>query len=1033
MPQKLLIRQDGDFRQYEPKDSATGAVAGDVVALNSSAKIDTSLITNGLPIGGVVDQVLAKSTTTNFAAKWVTLGSAAYAATSDFATAAQGAKADNAVLLTGNQTVAGTKTYSNTNVFNLGLRIPAENRMVFSDGTKEFGSVRATAQNAMIVAAGTADNVPGQIFLRPNGNTVQTAQVVINSNGSMNWTGDAASKTDTRTSLGAVGNVGAETIAGTKTFLDDVNVRATKNINWVNAAGDTVHGSMTTTGANQVVIGAGPSGTIYFRPQGAGTTSGQCSITANGTMTFGNALATRQGLGAVGLTGNEVINGSKRFTSPSEWFLGTTGSIETGTPGGLVGIVGRVGDPAGGVNSLWRNDIRFGAGFIQMRVANAVGSGEGPGGWQMDPGAFFPVQNQVMTLGKQFNSWTNVFADQFTIRGNWQQQEATISSLGVQQFDRIPPNSNQERWIRIATLPWSGNGASQLAFSYTHGQIGHRRIGRDLVSASVRGFSDTTTELTAAVVAQIVEVIRIGDDASNGSPMRVGLTLNKDGDGKSTGVDMWINQRVYNNYHSIERQITDGVDYYGRRMAENTQTTEPTGVVWAIHRMVNSSVINEVVQIGGTGATLRGSPEGSMVMASNGSSTGGSIFLRPNGNANPSGQTAFYTDGSVILDSSVSEVVKKKTRDSFGGLGNFGAQAVSGDSASFSVVRPGGEVQMSLSGGAYPSAIFYKIIAASGNRYRTEIQGGDGYIRLGGNTTANGPAPTRFLEVGDGTVRPSVDNSMTFGTDAFRWSNIRAVGAQIDGTVRINHNTPGVWYNETDGDYSIYQVLDGNIMQWQNRNTPFGSTINNMPMRFHLVNQNIEIDFNIVPRTDNKATLGTTSLRMKEIAAVNGTINTSDGRLKTDPRKFNDDEVEAFMEISRLPGIWQWLERVQEVGEDVARLHCGPVVQQAISIMDRYLLDWTRYSMFCYDQWDAVPEVLGKLPDEFDAEGILVKEGEPYVLSEAIEAGDRYSFRATELLYAISFAQTATLDKQAVNLADLQSRVSVIEKKLSSL
>ena len=81
----------------------------------------------------------------------------------------------------------------------------------------------------------------------------------------------------------------------------------------------------------------------------------------------------------------------------------------------------------------------------------------------------------------------------------------------------------------------------------------------------------------------------------------------------------------------------------------------------------------------------------------------------------------------------------------------------------------------------------------------------------------------------------------------------------------------------------------------------------------------------------------------------------------------------------------------------LARLHSGPTVQDAIKIMLKYGLDWTKYSAFCYDKWEAD----GDNP-----------------------AGEEYAFRKEELLFWILRATIAVQE-------DLDKRLSALEDSLS--
>lgn len=176
------------------------------------------------------------------------------------------------------------------------------------------------------------------------------------------------------------------------------------------------------------------------------------------------------------------------------------------------------------------------------------------------------------------------------------------------------------------------------------------------------------------------------------------------------------------------------------------------------------------------------------------------------------------------------------------------------------------------------------------------------------------------------------------------------------------------------------------------------------------------------PTVDNTMSLGITSQRWTQVFAVNATISTSDAREKTTPRQMSLAEVMAFSTIARLPGIWQWLTKVEEEGDE-ARLHGGPTVQDAIAVMGDNGLDWKRYSAFCYDEWEEIP-------DEWSEE---VKDPDTGEILQARElrmagtpAGNRYSFRKEELLMLITRALAHKQD-------DLEARLERVEAALASM
>ena len=196
----------------------------------------------------------------------------------------------------------------------------------------------------------------------------------------------------------------------------------------------------------------------------------------------------------------------------------------------------------------------------------------------------------------------------------------------------------------------------------------------------------------------------------------------------------------------------------------------------------------------------------------------------------------------------------------------------------------------------------------------------------------------------------------------------------------------------------------------------------------------------ISPNVDNKSALGATSLRWTQLFATNSVINTSTAKDKTPLRNIEHSETDAFYEIVQLPWVWQWLARVETEGAD-ARLHSGPTVQAAIAVMEKHGLDWTRYSAFCYDQWDAQEEITESWDDEYeeipgvdaqyDARGvmfsaavppsrILIRPAGSRVIQGARPAGETYGFRKEELLL---WMLRATVERQL----SLEARLARLE------
>lgn len=177
----------------------------------------------------------------------------------------------------------------------------------------------------------------------------------------------------------------------------------------------------------------------------------------------------------------------------------------------------------------------------------------------------------------------------------------------------------------------------------------------------------------------------------------------------------------------------------------------------------------------------------------------------------------------------------------------------------------------------------------------------------------------------------------------------------------------------------------------------------------------VEMSFkgDVFPEINNTYNLGRENKAWANAYFQNAPTVVCDARLKTDARELTAAEKSAFLEISKLPAVWQWLAKLEVEGED-ARLHSGCTVQAAISVMEKHGLDWTKYSAFCYDKWDAKEAVY----DIVDGKAILVE--------EAVEAGDRYRLRREELMWWCMKAQNAWIESIEGRLAKLEDKLKEV-------
>ncbi|HDS1648997.1 TPA: tail fiber domain-containing protein [Stenotrophomonas maltophilia] len=276
-------------------------------------------------------------------------------------------------------------------------------------------------------------------------------------------------------------------------------------------------------------------------------------------------------------------------------------------------------------------------------------------------------------------------------------------------------------------------------------------------------------------------------------------------------------------------------------------------------------------------------------------------------------------------------------------------------------------------------------------------------------------------------------------TQAAQRTAIQAVGLvgaeNVAGVKTYTDN--GVWVVNADGSRAIIQSFGGNptisfykgdFVAGTATRSMFIGAANQFRVGASATMDNAApttfIDFlsnQVRPSADNIFTMGTASLRFTTYYGVNSAINTSDARLKTEPRQLSEAERKAGSALVRLPAIWEWL-----TGD---RLHAGPTVQAAMAVMKEHGIEPFAYSFICYDEWEAEPEQWHEWEEERDDEGNIVREAGRELVQEAREAGNRYSFRKEELLCFMVSALAAENDLQAAKMEALDARLTALEAK----
>jgi len=268
--------------------------------------------------------------------------------------------------------------------------------------------------------------------------------------------------------------------------------------------------------------------------------------------------------------------------------------------------------------------------------------------------------------------------------------------------------------------------------------------------------------------------------------------------------------------------------------------------------------------------------------------------------------------------------------------------------------------------------------------------------------------------VGVGTTSPSqkltvVGNLKSAG--AQNGNVAKAIFTRTDYSWSINNETDLRFYNgsgDTDSPATLVATMDSS------GNLSFGSTwgyIKQFSSFLGIGSGNVALMFvddgtpRVIPRGNNNQgangtiDLGDAGSRYKALYAVNGTIQTSDAREKTEVVALTANEIEAAKQLANEIGTYKWLEAATSKGFDNARKHIGMTVQRAIEVMEANGLDAMKYGFICYDTW----------PEEKNEKGELIR-----------PAGDSYSFRTDQLSIFISCGQQAIIQQLQADVAALK-------------
>lgn len=150
------------------------------------------------------------------------------------------------------------------------------------------------------------------------------------------------------------------------------------------------------------------------------------------------------------------------------------------------------------------------------------------------------------------------------------------------------------------------------------------------------------------------------------------------------------------------------------------------------------------------------------------------------------------------------------------------------------------------------------------------------------------------------------------------------------------------------------------------------------------------------PATNNLLQLGIAGLRWSEVFAVNGTINTSDERLKDQVQTLTYAEKNVALRLKSLIRTFKFKDSIAKKG-DKARIHVGVMAQQVKEAFAFEGLDAEMYGIFCYDEWSDEYE------DEYEKQKIQNADG---IVNEIwVKTGNKKLVREAGNLYGIRYEQ----------------------------
>ena len=327
---------------------------------------------------------------------------------------------------------------------------------------------------------------------------------------------------------------------------------------------------------------------------------------------------------------------------------------------------------------------------------------------------------------------------------------------------------------------------------------------------------------------------------------------------------------------------------------------------------------------------------------------------------------------AMVLDTD-NGAVNARMKLNYGNIGGYTPYGFDRGNAKpfFDVTNVSSNVDVEITSKLGDSPFFDSLEGNEFNRLSiTEIKGGS---RLT-NARANPTSPTKTIEgyTNDGTIQSGINY---FNSDDRKMSD------QVAGGISCAHKE---FFDHIPGKSGYVNL----VKKFTNASVSkteihFGLSEANTTSTEAITRWFLQTD-GFKPFSDNAYTIGDATHRPTEIFAVNGTINTSDERLKTPIEDITEAERKAALEIKSNIGKYKFLDAIESKGDD-ARIHWGVGAQTVKSIMEKHGLDAFKYSLLCLDEW-------------YEIDGVIVEPDIDGTYQDDAVRMDRYGVRYSELM-----------------------------------